>query len=84
MATSSGQARVCEDTIAPLPSAVPKRATVQEIVPRDGLRLGSGVMTTADNIAIVGALSATGVPRLQLNTVLLPSRRHRDRPRLRR
>jgi hydroxymethylglutaryl-CoA lyase len=72
MATIFGQARDYAASTAPLPFAIPKRVTNQEIVPRDGLQREPGMISTPDNIAIVDALSATDVPRVQLTAFVRP------------
>lgn len=72
MTTSFEQGRAYAAGTAPLPFEVPQRVTVQEVGPRDGFQLEPGVITTQDKIAIIDALSATGVPRVQLTSFVRP------------
>lgn len=72
MATSFERARDYAAHTAPLPFDVPERVTIQEVGPRDGFQLEPGVISTPDKIAIIDALSATGVPRVQVTSFVRP------------
>jgi hydroxymethylglutaryl-CoA lyase len=55
-----------------LPFALPASVRIQEVGPRDGFQLEPGVIETADKIAIIDALAATGVPAVQLTSFVRP------------
>jgi hydroxymethylglutaryl-CoA lyase len=55
-----------------LPFALPASVRIQEVGPRDGFQLEPGVIETADKIAIIDALGATGVPAVQLTSFVRP------------
>jgi hydroxymethylglutaryl-CoA lyase len=55
-----------------LPFALPTSVHIQEVGPRDGFQLEPGVIETADKVAIIDALAATGVPAVQLTSFVRP------------
>ena len=55
-----------------LPFELPAKVRIQEVGPRDGFQLESTVIETADKIAIIDELSATGVPAIQLTSFVRP------------
>lgn len=55
-----------------LPFSLPDAVTVQEVGPRDGLQLEGTPIATQDKIDLVDALSATGVPRIQVTSFVRP------------
>jgi hydroxymethylglutaryl-CoA lyase len=55
-----------------LPFELPAKVRIQEVGPRDGFQLESTMIETADKIAIIGELSATGVPAMQLTSFVRP------------
>lgn len=55
-----------------LPFAVPDTVVVQEVGPRDGLQLEGIPIPTADKVALVDALSRTGLPRIQVTSFVRP------------
>jgi hydroxymethylglutaryl-CoA lyase len=55
-----------------LPFELPAKVRVQEVGPRDGFQLESTVIETADKIAIIDELSATGAPAIQLTSFVRP------------
>ena len=52
--------------------AHPPRVTVVEVGPRDGLQNESGAVSTADKIAFVDLLSASGVPIIEASAFVSP------------
>lgn len=72
MTTSFDRAHAYTADTAPLPFRIPEQVTIQEVGPRDGFQLEPGVIATPDKIAIIDALSATGVPRVQLTSFVRP------------
>ncbi len=56
----------------PLPFELPASVRIQEVGPRDGFQLEPTVIGTADKVAIIDALSATGVPAVQLTSFVRP------------
>lgn len=55
-----------------LPFELPAGVHIQEVGPRDGFQLEPGVISTTDKIAIIDALSKTGVPAVQLTSFVHP------------
>jgi len=55
-----------------LPFELPAKVRIQEVGPRDGFQLEPAVIRTADKIAIIDALGATGVPAMQLTSFVRP------------
>ncbi len=55
-----------------LPFELPKRVHIQEVGPRDGFQLEPKAIETSDKIAIIDALSETGVPGIQLTSFVRP------------
>ena len=55
-----------------LPFDLPRSVRIQEVGPRDGFQLEPTVIETRDKIAIIDALSATGVPAVQLTSFVRP------------
>lgn len=51
-----------------LPFELPAEVTIQEVGPRDGLQLETKVIRTDAKVALVDALSETGVPRVQVTS----------------
>lgn len=51
---------------------LPPRVTVVEVGPRDGLQNESASIATADKIAFVGALSAAGLPVIEVSAFVSP------------
>ena len=52
--------------------AHPPRVTVVEVGPRDGLQNESGAVSTADKIAFVDLLSASGLPIIEVSAFVSP------------
>jgi hydroxymethylglutaryl-CoA lyase len=50
----------------------PKRVTVYEVGPRDGLQNEPRPIATADKIALVDLLSATGLPQIEITSFVNP------------
>ena len=44
----------------------PEHVTIVEVGPRDGLQNEARAVPTADKIAIIDALSATGLPHIEI------------------
>ena len=61
-------ARVYTADSGRLPFELPASVRIQEVGPRDGFQLEPTVIETADKVAIIDALSATGLPRVQLTS----------------
>ena len=53
---------------------LPSRVTIVEVGPRDGLQNESAGVTTADKIAFVDALSASGLPAIEVAAFVSPKR----------
>ncbi len=51
-----------------LPFELPQRVTVHEVGPRDGFQLEPTLITVDDKVAVVDALSATGLSRIQVTS----------------
>lgn len=51
---------------------LPPRVTVYEVGPRDGLQNESRMVPTADKIAMVNALSQTGLPAIEITSFVNP------------
>jgi hydroxymethylglutaryl-CoA lyase len=51
---------------------LPKRATIFEVGPRDGLQNESRMVPTADKIAFIDALSATGLKHIEITSFVNP------------
>src|SRR5689334_25358051 len=51
---------------------LPKRVTVVEVGPRDGLQNEKGVVSTADKIRFVDLLSAAGFPVIEATSFVSP------------
>ena len=51
---------------------LPRRVTVYEVGPRDGLQNESRMVATADKIAFIDALSATGLPAIEITSFVSP------------
>ena len=54
------------------PFDLPEKVTVQEVGPRDGFQLESRRIPTEAKVAIIDALSASGVPAIQLTSFVRP------------
>ena len=52
---------------------LPAHATLREVGPRDGLQSIDAVVATADKVAIIDALSAAGVTRIEVGSFVKPS-----------
>lgn len=55
-----------------LPFDVPRQVTIQEVGPRDGLQLEGAIIDTSAKVALVDALSATGLSRVQVTSFVRP------------
>ena len=53
---------------SPLFSGLPSRVTVYEVGPRDGLQNEQRMVPTADKIALINALSQTGLPQIEITS----------------
>jgi len=51
---------------------LPKRVTIYEVGPRDGLQNESRMVPTADKIAFIDALSETGLPAIEITSFVNP------------
>jgi hydroxymethylglutaryl-CoA lyase len=51
---------------------LPKRVTIYEVGPRDGLQNESRMVPTGDKIAFIDALSATGLPAIEITSFVNP------------
>ncbi len=51
---------------------LPKRVTLYEVGPRDGLQNESRTVPTADKIAFINALSETGLPNIEITSFVSP------------
>jgi len=58
--------------VTALPFELPSSVRVQEVGPRDGFQLEPALIGSADKIAIIDELSATGVPAVQLTSFVRP------------
>src|SRR5262249_26050768 len=56
----------------PLFGKLPERVTLYEVGPRDGLQNESRPVPTADKIAMVNALSRTGLPCIEVTSFVNP------------
>jgi len=54
------------------PDVQPDRVRIREVGPRDGLQIEPTVIPTADKVAIVNALSATGLDTIQATSAVHP------------
>ena len=74
MSTSSEALRYAGEPAgkAALPFALPERVRIQEVGPRDGFQLEATTIETTDKVAIIDALSATGLPAVQLTSFVRP------------
>ncbi len=52
--------------------SLPKRVSVYEVGPRDGLQNESGLVPTADKIAFVNALARCGLSRIEITSFVSP------------
>jgi hydroxymethylglutaryl-CoA lyase len=52
--------------------SLPDRVTIYEVGPRDGLQNESRTVPTADKIAFINALSATGLPYIEITSFVSP------------
>jgi hydroxymethylglutaryl-CoA lyase len=52
--------------------SVSKRIFIQEVAPRDGLQIEQRFVATADKIALIDALSATGVAKIEVSSFVSP------------
>lgn len=57
---------------SPLFSGLPSRVTVYEVGPRDGLQNEQRMVPTADKIALINALSQTGLPQIEITSFVNP------------
>lgn len=57
---------------ASLPFEVPAAVTVHEVGPRDGFQLESTLIPVEDKVAVVDALSRTGLRRIQVTSFVRP------------
>lgn len=57
---------------SPLLGALPRRVTVVEVGPRDGLQNEHGVVATADKIHLIDLLSAAGLPVVEATSFVSP------------
>lgn len=55
-----------------LPFALPREVNIQEVGPRDGLQLEARRVDTPAKVNLINALSATGVPRIQVTSFVRP------------
>jgi hydroxymethylglutaryl-CoA lyase len=53
-------------------SRVPERVTIYEVGPRDGLQSEPRAVPTADKIALIDALSQTGLPAIEVSSFVNP------------
>src|SRR5690606_14277147 len=51
---------------------LPRRVTIYEVGPRDGLQNESRMVATADKIALIDALSQTGLPAIEITSFVSP------------
>lgn len=70
---SNVAARTYTGEVPSLPFEVPARVEVNEVGPRDGFQLERALIPTDDKIAIVDALSDTGVPAVQVTSFVRPA-----------
>ena len=52
--------------------ALPSRVHVQEVVARDGLQIEPRFLPTAEKIALIDALSETGVSKIEVTSFVSP------------
>ncbi|HND13190.1 MAG TPA: hydroxymethylglutaryl-CoA lyase, partial [Pseudomonadota bacterium] len=57
---------------SPLFASLPARVTVYEVGPRDGLQNEQRMVPTADKIALINALSQTGLSRIEVSSFVNP------------
>lgn len=69
----AAEAYTATTTAPSLPFPVPSTVVVQEVGPRDGFQLEPGTIETDDKVAIIDALSVTGLPRIQLTSFVRPA-----------
>ena len=50
----------------------PGRVQICEVGPRDGLQNEQGEFSTADKVALVGALADTGIPTIEVTSMVSP------------
>jgi len=55
-------------------SDLPRRVRITEEGPREGFQIATTPVPTADKIALIDALSATGAPRIQVASFVSPRR----------
>jgi hydroxymethylglutaryl-CoA lyase len=53
-------------------ASLPPRVTIYEVGPRDGLQNESRLVSTADKVALIDALSATGLPAIEITSFVSP------------
>jgi hydroxymethylglutaryl-CoA lyase len=51
---------------------LPSRVTIYEVGPRDGLQNESRMVSTPDKVALIDALSATGLPYIEITSFVSP------------
>lgn len=51
---------------------LPRRVTIYEVGPRDGLQNESRTIATQDKVALIDALSATGLPAVEITSFVSP------------
>ena len=51
---------------------IPARVTIYEVGPRDGLQNEARMVPTADKIAFIDALTATGLPYVEITSFVSP------------
>ena len=57
---------------SPLFAGLPSHVTVYEVGPRDGLQNEQRMVPTADKIALINALSQTGLPKIEITSFVNP------------
>ncbi|MBL9045630.1 MAG: hydroxymethylglutaryl-CoA lyase [Myxococcales bacterium] len=57
---------------SPLFAGLPSQVTVYEVGPRDGLQNEQRMVPTADKIALINALSLTGLPKIEITSFVNP------------
>lgn len=71
-AATEAAARAFTGGSAQLPFDLPARVTVHEVGPRDGFQLEQTLIPVDDKIAVVDALSLTGLSRIQVTSFVRP------------
>lgn len=66
--STTTQARAYTAGLGRLPFALPETVTVHEVGPRDGFQLEDRLIGVDDKVAVIDALSRTGVPRIQVTS----------------